>query len=54
LAVLRGAAGHGKSIALRGAAWELGSSLGELVIWADDDARIWPDVLQEPAACDTR
>lgn len=47
LAVLRGAAGYGKSIALRRAAWELGASLGELVIWADDDARIWPDVLQE-------
>lgn len=47
LAVLRGAAGYGKSIALRRAAWELGTSLGELVIWADDDARIWPDVLQE-------
>jgi tetratricopeptide (TPR) repeat protein len=47
LAVLRGAAGYGKSIALRRAAWELGGSLGELVIWADDDSRIWPDVLQE-------
>lgn len=47
LAVLRGAAGYGKSIALRRAAWELGTSLGELVIWADDDARVWPDVLQE-------
>lgn len=47
LAVLRGAAGYGKSIALRRAAWELGASLGELVIWADDDSRIWPDVLQE-------
>ncbi len=47
LAVLRGAAGFGKSIALRRAAWELGVSLGELVVWADDDARVWPDVLQE-------
>lgn len=47
LAVLRGAAGYGKSIALRRAAWELGTSLDELVIWADDDARVWPDVLQE-------
>lgn len=47
LAVVRGAAGFGKSIALRRAAWELGVSLGELVVWADDDARVWPDVLQE-------
>ena len=47
LAVLKGVAGYGKSIALRRAAWELGTSLGELVIWADDDSRIWPDVLQE-------
>ena len=47
LTVLRGAAGYGKSIALRRAAWELGAALGELVIWADDDVRIWPDVLQE-------
>jgi tetratricopeptide (TPR) repeat protein len=47
LAVVRGAAGFGKSIALRRAAWELGVSLGELVVWADDDGRVWPDVLQE-------
>lgn len=47
LAVLKGVAGYGKSIALRRAAWELGTSLGELVIWANDDARVWPDVLQE-------
>jgi tetratricopeptide (TPR) repeat protein len=47
LAVVRGAAGFGKSIALRRAAWELGVSLGELVVWADDDARVWPDVIQE-------
>ncbi|SFG82395.1 Tetratricopeptide repeat-containing protein [Jannaschia rubra] len=47
LAVVRGAAGFGKSIALRRAAWELGVSLGELVVWANDDARVWPDVLQE-------
>lgn len=47
LAVLRGVAGHGKSIALRRAAWELGTSLGELVIWIADNSRVWPDVLQE-------
>lgn len=47
LVVVRGAAGFGKSIALRRAAWELGVSLGELVIWANDDARVWPDTLQE-------
>lgn len=47
LAVVRGAAGFGKTIALRRAAWELGVSLNELVVWADDDSRVWPDVLQE-------
>ncbi len=47
LIVLKGPAGFGKTIALRRAAWELGTSLDELVVWANDESRVWANVVQE-------
>lgn len=47
LAVLTGAAGYGKSIALRRSAFELATSFGEFVIWLDDDSKLKPNVLRE-------
>lgn len=47
LGVITGAAGYGKSIALKRAAWELAVSFGEFVIWLEDDSKLRPDVLRE-------
>jgi len=47
LAVISGAAGFGKSIALRRAAFELATSFGEFVIWMNDDSKLKLTVLKE-------
>lgn len=47
LAIIRGAAGYGKTIAIMRAAWELAISFDEFVIWMDDDSKLRPDVIRE-------
>ncbi|WP_141134393.1 SIR2 family protein [Jannaschia aquimarina] len=47
LAVISGAAGFGKSIALRRAAFELATSFNEFVIWMNDDSKLKLNVLKE-------
>ncbi len=47
LAVISGAAGFGKSIALRRSAFELATSFGEFVIWMNDDSKLKLNVLKE-------
>lgn len=47
LAVLSGAAGFGKSIALRRSAFELATSFGEFVVWLNDDSKLKLNVLKE-------
>lgn len=45
--LLQGSAGSGKTIALRRAAYDAATALDEIVLWAEDNAAIRPEVFEE-------